>query len=87
MQYMKKDCNQLDHDLRWHYVQTHFHDKPQVFQTPLGKNRQIEAVLPVACLVVQKVVKVQMINPFEESHVTHDGPTDNADMNNVLFRT
>jgi hypothetical protein len=85
---MKKYCNQLDHDLWCHEVQTHFHDKPQeVFQTPLGKERQIDALLPVACFVLQNVVKVQTINPLEQSHVTHDGPTDNTDMNNVLFRT
>lgn len=77
----------MDHDLRWHDVQTHFLDKPQVFQKPLGKERQIDAVLPVAYLVLQKIVEVQMPNPLEKSHVTHDGPINNTNMNNVLFRT
>jgi len=87
MQSIKKDCNTLDHDLRWHDIQTHFLHKPQVFQKPLGKERQIDAVLPVACLVLQKVVEVQMLNPFEQSHVTHDGPIGKTNMNIVLFRT
>jgi len=84
---MRKYCNQLDHDLRWHDVQTHFPVKPQLFHTPLGKEIRIDAALPVACLVLQKVIKVQMINLLEQSHVTNDRPTDNTHMNNVLFRT